>query len=706
MDFLKGLNDRQREAVESVAGPVMVMAGAGSGKTRVLTHRIAYLINEYGINPSSILAVTFTNKAANEMKERISKLLNIDTRFMWVSTFHSFCSRFLRQEISVLLKYTRQFLILDTDDSLKIIKDIMKKNNYNDDLKPTTIQKWISSSKNFKDFEVPSGNPYHKSLFNKIFDEYNSYLENNNSLDFDDLQIKTVEILTKHPDILAKYQAKFNYILVDEYQDTNYIQFELMNLLAAGSRNIFVVGDEDQSIYSFRGAVVENIHKFKRVYPNAKLILLEENYRSTKPILDLANEVISHNPKRIKKNLFTSKEAGQKPICFHASTSYDEVMYVIEKLKELISTCGYSYKDFAIMYRANYLSRNFEDMLMRNQIPYQIYGGLSFFSRKEVKDMLAYIRLMVNHNDNISFTRVVNEPKRKIGPTLLGKLEDISVESSISLFEAIARVDQRGMAYNNLLAFKELIIEGRKKINEINLEDLIDFILEKSGYLQMLKDADEEERLDNILELKTVLKENAEFYPGDNLEVLEAFLSDLALRTDTDNADDKSERVKLMSFHQAKGLEFPVVFMVAMEEEIFPSINSVTEKEQEEERRICYVGVTRAEQRLYLTYVTSRFRFGHQENMIPSRFLREMNILNKNNETPKITHTINQDSKPAERKPATSDASFSVGDKINHKMFGDGLIVAVEGKILKVAFKAPHGIKALLSNHPSIRKIK
>lgn len=701
MDFLAGLNPKQKEAVLETEGPVMVMAGAGSGKTRVLTHRIAHLIADLGIPSSNILAVTFTNKAANEMKERISKLVDINTKYMWVSTFHSFCSRFLRLEINVLPNYTTDFVILDTEDSLKVIKDLLKKYELNDDLKPQILQKWISSAKNFEDFKIPTENPYHQSLFNKIFDLYQEYLEKNNSLDFDDLQIVTVKILKKHPDILLKYQNKFQYILVDEYQDTNYIQFELINLLAIGKQNIFVVGDQDQSIYSFRGAVVENINKFRRVYPLTKLILLEENYRSTKEILALANLVIANNNERIKKNLYTNKEEGTKPLCFHAASAYEEVMFVIDKIKELLVS-GYSYKDFAIMYRANYLSRGFEDMLIKYQIPYQIYGGLSFFSRKEVKDMVAYLRLFINEDDNLSFLRVVNEPKRKIGPALISKLDEVSVNNAISLFKAIDEISASGIGYTNLKNFKELILTGKELISNTNMEDLIDFILDNSGYRLMLEQDKEEERLENVLELKSVLKEASEYYEGNNEEKLRSFLADLALRTDTDDAKDDSPRVKLMSFHQAKGLEFPVVFMVAMEEEIFPSSNSYTIKEQEEERRICYVGVTRAMERLYLSYASNRFRFGRQETMLPSRFLKEMHILKK---PEKITTTV---TKAATNEPKTNNIeSFNVGDKINHKAFGDGLVVEVKpGNVIKVAFKVPFGIKTLISTHPSIRKIE
>lgn len=697
MDYLTGLNAKQQEAVLQTEGPVMVMAGAGSGKTRVLTHRIAYIIDKLGIYPSNILAVTFTNKAAREMKERVEKLLNIDTRQMWISTFHSFCARLLRLEAKELEGYTTNFLILDTDDSLKIIKDLMKQEDL-DFIKPQTMQKWISNSKNLKDY-VPSTDPYQIRKFELIYHLYEEYLLKNNAMDFDDLLLNTLKLFKNNTKVLEKYQNKFNYILIDEFQDTNHVQFDLVYLLALKCQNIFVVGDQDQSIYSFRGAVVENIDKFRKVFPLTKLILLEENYRSTPEILNLANKVIKQNKMRIDKNLYTNNQEGMAPIYFKAETSYEEVIYVCDKIEQLINnkSHNYTYKDFAIMYRANYLSRGFEDELLKRHIPYEIYGGLSFYSRKEIKDIIAYLRLIINNDDNLALLRIINEPKRKIGNAFIAKLEECQ---DVSLFKALSLVKASGQGYNNALLFRDMIIELGEALDKCNLTDFIDLVLDKTGYKVMLEQAEEEERLENILELKSVIKECDGYYEGDNRAVLTAFLADLALRTDMDDSSEDSLKVKLMTFHQSKGLEFPVVFMVALEEGIFPSQNCYTEKDQEEERRICYVGVTRAEERLYLSSVSRRFIFGQSQSMTPSRFLKEMDLLVK-----KSTNIIRPvvTSKPEVK---ASSTSFNINDKVRHKVFGDGLVVKVEGNTLTVAFKAPYGIKIILANHPSIAKIE
>lgn len=699
MDLLADLNERQKEAVLATEGPVMVMAGAGSGKTRVLTRRIAHIILNLGIAPSNILAVTFTNKAAFEMKERVNKLLGIDTRFMWISTFHSFCARLLRIEARYLGNtYTSNFQILDDDDSLKIVKQVVKKLNI-EDVKPQTLRGWISKAKNFADFSL--ADPIKMNIFTKVKDEYDLYLMNNNAFDFDDLLIKTVEILKNNEDLLEKYQAKFNYILVDEFQDTNKIQFDLIYLLAAQSQNIFVVGDEDQSIYSFRGALVTNIKKFRQVFPLTKLILLEENYRSSKAILDLANKVIRHNPGRIEKKLFTKQVESIRPYYFKASTSYEETLFVLEKIKELLDK-GYEYKDFAVMYRANYISRNFEDIFVKNKIPYAIYGGLSFFSRKEIKDVVAYLRLILNSDDNLSFLRIVNEPKRKIGAQTLEKLDEVANLNKVSLFNAIPNLNN-----TNLSNFYKMISDLSSQVNDYDLEKFYDLILDKTGYLAYLKANDEEDRIENVNEFRSVLSEALDTYEGSNQEVLAGLLQDLSLRTDTDNKKDSDEVVKLMTFHQAKGLEFKVVFMVAMEEGIFPSINAITEADLEEERRICYVGVTRAKERLYISSCNLRLMYGKEDYHMPSRFIREMGLVPTTKpkrpetrpESPKI-----QGSKQIPTKKYRHP--YQVGDKISHKVFGVGLVVDCDDTTITVAFPVPNGIKKLMANHPSIAKIE
>lgn len=693
-DLLSGLNEKQKEAVLTTEGPVMVMAGAGSGKTRVLTRRIAYLINDLGVNPYSILAVTFTNKAAREMKERITDLLGIDTKFMWVSTFHSFCTRLLRVEAKYLGgMYTSNFQILDDEDTLKIIKKIVKELNLDDDIKPNYFKNLISQMKNFPDFKL--SDPFKERLLESVYNKYQEYLALNNAFDFDDLLLKTVEVIKNNPEILAKYQDKFNYILVDEFQDTNKVQFELISLLAARYQNIFVVGDEDQSIYSFRGALVTNIRRFREVFPLTKLILLEENYRSTKAILDLANKVIKHNSSRVEKNLFTDRVDSIKPYYFKATNSYEEVIFVLEKIKELLDK-GYSYKDFAILYRANYISRNFEDVFVKNKIPYVIYGGMSFFSRKEIKDVVAYLRLILNNNDNLSFLRIVNEPKRKIGTTTLEKLAKLASDNNLSLFEAIPLVNN-----SNLNKFYELINFLKDNVLNYELNDYFDLLVDKTNYLEYLKSNEEEERIENLNEFKSVLNEARDTYEGDNINILASLLQDLSLRTDTDNKNDDDNVVKLMTFHQAKGLEFKVVFMVALEEGIFPSVNAYSPSDLEEERRICYVGITRACERLYLSAANVRLMYGREEYHTPSRFINEMELIH----TPKVKPLV---IKPKEiSKPKVEIGNiFKVGDKVNHKVFGDGLVVSVDGKFIKVAFPVPYGIKTILANHPAIIKIK
>ena len=711
MDLLNNLNEMQKKAVLQTEGPVMVMAGAGSGKTRVLTHRIAHLI-DLGIAPSSILAVTFTNKAAREMKERVEKLTGINTRYMWVSTFHSFCAKFLRIEMKGFYGYTNDFIIIDEDDSVKIIREILKEFKLDiKEYKPALIKSYISKEKNREG--VTFKDPDFERVYNSCKNRYNERLLKENLLDFDDLITITIELLKDRPETLEKYQYKFQYIMVDEFQDTNIVQYELMKMLAFRHKNIFVVGDQDQSIYSFRGAKIENIDHFLRDFLGTETILLEENYRSTNAILKLANKVIDNNENRIKKNLYTNNKADNKPIYYRASSSFDEVMYVVDKIKEF-KRIGYKYSDFAILYRMNSLSRQFEDIFLRYQIPYVIYGGLSFFERKEIKDMVAYLRLILNHDDDFSFRRIVNEPKRKIGNAIIDRLVEIQNINNISLFDSIDHFKATGIGYNNLLTFKETIIKLGEYLNDESepLEKMIDHILDKTGYLKMLQ-AEEDEgevRLDNVRELKTVLKEAFEFHEKSKPYALQQLLSDLALRTDVDNKNEEDDCVKLMTYHQSKGLEYRFVFMVALEQGIFPSANCFSYKELEEERRICYVGITRAKERLYLTNASSRYLYGSFSNQAPSCYIKEMGYDNMHivGQLPKkeLDDLFTPSKpKPVEVKEPTQTLSLNVGDKISHKAFGEGTVVQKNGQIVTVAFGAPYGVKKLMESHPSIRKI-
>ena len=708
MELFEGLNPAQRQAVEATEGPVMVMAGAGSGKTKVLTTRIAHLIKDLSIPAYSILAVTFTNKAANEMKERIANMVDVNTSYMWISTFHSFCSRVLRYEINALPPYNTKFTIIDDEDSLKIVKEVMKEQEL-DTFKPKDIRNLISKAKNFTDFKIDD--PYLNDCYTIVNRLYEQRCVKDNLLDFDDLIIKTIELFKKNPNILEHYQRKFQYILVDEFQDTNTLQYNLMFMLASRHHNIFVVGDDFQSIYSFRGAMIENISRFKKDYLEHQLILLEQNYRSTKEILNLANSIIEKNPNQIKKVMYTEDKTGQMPFYYTAESSHAEVMFVIDKIRELIAS-GEKYENIAILYRANYISRNFEDVLVRYQIPYTMYGGLSFFQRKEIKDLVAYLRLMVNYNDDFSFKRIVNEPKRKIGNSSIDKLSVIASEHNISLFEAIDYMD--GKPASKLKEFKEIIISLENCIESSKLKDLVDIVIEETGYLESLKnDMDTyDDRYSNLKEFRSVLKEADEFYEGTNKNKLEQLLQDLSLRTNND--DSKNDKgVILSTYHQVKGLEFNNVFMVAMEEEIFPSINIISASELEEERRVCYVGITRAKNKLYLTNCKSRFLFGCQRYLAPSRFIREMDKkLYKNitrgyieYDTPSTTRSKLEVVNSSNENKQKEIVEYKVGDKISHKAFGDGLVVSVNGSIISVAFKAPFGIKHLMANHPSIIKL-
>lgn len=711
--ILDNLNDAQKEAVVTTEGPVMVMAGAGSGKTRVLTRRIAHLILDLDVYPSSILALTFTNKAAREMKERVAQLVNVETKYMWVSTFHSFCARFLRIEISHLKEYSNEFQIIDDDESDKIIKQIIKDLGEDPkEVKSKDFLKYISEEKNLGTTSINTKDFKLLDLYQTIKEKYQKRLIEQNLVDFDDLICLTLRVLKENSDVRLKYQEKFNYILVDEFQDTNFTQYELIKILANKNQNVFVVGDEDQSIYSFRGARVENVNKFRNDFIGTKVILLEENYRSTNNILGIANNVIKNNKSRIVKNLYTSNTKNIKPKYYEASSSYDEERYIVNQIKTLKSQ-GYNYKDFAIMYRSNYLSRSIEETLNKFALPYELYGGISFFQRKEIKDICAYLRLIINHDDDYSFERIVNEPKRKIGPAMIDKLKEIKNTNNVSLFKSIDLISSSGNGYNNLVEFKFTILELEENLFDIeNQSDkIIDTILEKTGYKKMLKESGEEgeDRLENVLELKSHIKQYEHDYSDlDRKSLFEFMLQNMTLMTDMDNLDkENTDRIKLMTYHQAKGLEFPVVFMIALEEGIFPNQNVSEElNELEEERRICYVGITRAKERLYLTYSKDRFLFGHRETHLVSRFVREMGYENLERDGVIKTTIPTSVSKPVEEKKEEKVVNdLSIGDVIMHKLYGEGRVVEVKGNIVSIAFKAPTGIKKLLKDHPSITKV-
>lgn len=696
---LSSLNEMQQLAVTTTEGAVMVMAGAGSGKTKVLTHRIAYLIESLGINPFNILAVTFTNKAAKEMKERVEKLVEFDIKRLWISTFHSFCARFLRREISILGKYRQDFIIIDEDDAMKILKDEVKDKEFR--LTPKILMDCISLIKN--DEPISEKYNYDKDEIEQAYELYQNHLLNENLLDFDDLIRLTVQILEEYLPIREKYAAIFNYIMIDEFQDTNRLQYKLVNLLTSNTKNIFIVGDINQSIYSFRGARVENINSFKKMY-QPTIIKLEKNYRSTSMILNIANDVISKNNSFINMHLYTDNGTGAKAEYYQADSSFGEVLHIIAEIKKL-KKLGYSYNDMAILYRMNSLSLGFENEFIKHNIPYIIYGGVGYYSRKEVKDIIAYLRLIVDIKDDFSFKRIVNVPKRKIGDKVISDLSDIANAYGLSLFEAIDYSSNK-----LLLGFKELILSLQAEMKKLSLDHLVDRILDKTTYLIMLQQAQEEDRIDNVMELKSIMKDIMESYEGDNVEKLQAFLLDLALRTDVDNISEEDDKVKLMTFHQAKGLEYKVVFMPAMEQGIFPSFMVLGNKQEtEEERRVCYVGITRAKERLYFSTAQVRRLYGKDNPGVPSEFLKSIHKerLNENGvNVKKPTPVFSKQFNPIrEKKESVSSSGYKTGDKIMHKVFGKGIVVKVEDVKITVAFSKEYGIKTLMGDHPSITKL-
>ena len=691
MDF-KGLNNHQKEAVNALEGAVAVIAGAGSGKTRTLTYRIANMI-EKNIFPSSILAVTFTNKAAREMKERVVDLIGPQGFAPTISTFHSFCARFLRDEVEHLGEpYTRHYLILDEDDSKQVIRDTVKELN----LDPNRY-----NSNRLKDYFSKVKNGQYDTLEyeeEKIFIKYNEYLKSNNSMDFDDLLNFTLKILREKSQVLAYYQEQFKYILVDEFQDTNIIQYELIRLLGDKYKNVFIVGDPDQSIYGFRGANYENYTFFLRDF-KPKVIVLDENYRSSMNILNAANSLISNNRNR-KTDKQLKSDLGMGPLVIKEVRDLDkDEAYFVARAIEILVSGGYQFKDIAVLYRSNAIGRIFEEAFLRYNIPYIIYGGISFFSRKEIKDMLSYIRLALFEHDNISLKRIINTPRRKIGNTTISKLESYAAIHHVSMYEAIDHLNVSGQTREALQEFKKLIKILRDEINTVyDLTQVVDLTLQISGYEEMLRLEGNEgkDRYDNIQELKSIFYNGSVDYKGTNLEKIEQILDDMALKTDLDLEDDKNT-VKVATIHQVKGLEFKAVFMVALEETVFPSDISGSFTEIEEERRVAYVGVTRAKERLILSYAKQRFRFGQIQYNQPSRFIDDMDL-----EQAKEKKMIVE----KEAAPEYIVEEIKVGDSVIHEKYGKGVVVMKNEDITRVAFSIEFGIKLFTTGHQALKKIK
>ena len=730
LDILEGLNKEQKEAVLHKEGPLLIIAGAGSGKTRVLTHRIAYLIKENVVDPWNIIAITFTNKAAKEMKERVANLLGEEmAKDMWIGTFHSMCVRILRREIDKL-GYEKNFLIFDTTDSKSVIKECIKELGIDDKVfSEKYFLAEISKAKNeFMDavnFGKKFGNDYRMSKVAQVYELYQTRLKRDNAVDFDDIINNTIEIFKTHPDVLEHYQNKFKYVLVDEYQDTNKAQDILISMLADKHQNVCVVGDDQQSIYKFRGADIGNILSFEKRFKNARVIKLEQNYRSTKAILKIANEVIKNNTGNVEKNLWTENDDGNKPIVYQGGNEYDEANYVVSEIKRQRREEYYKYSDFAVLYRTNAQSRTFEEILMREAIPYKVIGGQKFYERKEIKDIIAYLRVVENTNDNVSLKRIINEPKRGIGKTSLDAIEKIANSNNMSIFNVLENIDNMAQTRANA-ALKEFVLFIKKMQKEAtSIENLTQNILKESGYIQALEDENTDEaksRIENLGEFLNVVidfeNENAE-------KSLSDFLENLALVTDLDSVDEEEDNVLLMTLHTAKGLEFPVVFMVGMEDGLFPSNKSIGEEaELEEERRLCYVGITRAKQFLYLTLAKCRTTFGSTAYTIPSRFLNEIPkelyeggfktgfdnsfddydnfeesnwkygnsksylsneyaSANKIATKPSVSKPFSFNSaeaflKKASQNKAVDISEYKVGQKVEHKKFGVGTITKIE----------------------------
>ena len=757
--LLNGMNDRQAEAVQTTEGPLLIMAGAGSGKTRVLTHRIAYLIDEKMVNPWNILAITFTNKAAREMKERAYQL-NPATQDCLIATFHSMCVRILRRDADHI-GYNRNFTIVDPGEQRTLMKRILKSLNLDPKKwNERTILGTISNAKNDLIDEVAyaaqAGDMY-TQIVAKCYEAYQKELRLSEAVDFDDLIMLTLRLFDQHPDVLTYYQQKFQYIHVDEYQDTNHAQYQLVKLLASRFKNICVVGDADQSIYGWRGADMQNILDFEKDYPDAKVVLLEENYRSTKTILQAANDVIKNNRHRRPKNLWTQNEDGDEIVYYRANDEQDEAVFVAKTIEELSREAGYKHRDFAVLYRTNAQSRTIEEALLKSNIPYTMVGGTKFYSRKEIRDVIAYLNLIANLSDNISFERIINEPKRGIGPGTVDKIRDFAQMQESSLLDASANImlsGIKGKAAQAIWDFANLILDLRERLDQLTITELVEEVLDKTGYMTALTNQgnlESQARIENIQEFLSVTKnfdENGETVEDETgVETLSRFLNDLALIADTDDGAQETSEVTLMTLHAAKGLEFPVVFLIGMEENVFPLSRAAEDPDElEEERRLAYVGITRAEKVLFLTNANSRLLFGRTSYNRPTRFINEISsdlltyqgLARPANTSFKASYSngsgttfgkgmsLSQALQERKRQAAPSaltssslpfgnnnrtgakeSVAWSIGDIALHKKWGEGTVLEVSGsgntQELKINFPEV-GLKKLLASVAPIEK--
>ena len=707
MSILKSLNPEQQKAVKHVDGPLLIIAGAGSGKTRVLTHRIAYLIKEHNVPPSNILAVTFTNKAANEMNHRLNRLTGILSRQLWIGTFHSICGRILRHDIDKI-GWRKDFLIFDVDDQESLIREIIKKLDLDDRFKPQVVLEKISKAKN----ELKGPKEYEATALDfsseKLVEAYKLYQETlfkNNAMDFDDMLMFTVKLFRSSPATLESYQDRLRYINVDEYQDTNLVQYTLTNMLAKKHRNLCVVGDNDQSIYGWRGADFRNILNFERDYKDAKVILLEQNYRSTKTILDAANKVIANNELRKEKNLWTENPEGELIEHFTAQDSHGEARFITSEIKKLADK--YMYNEFAILYRTNAQSRVLEEVFMQEGIPYRIVSGVKFYERAEIKDVLAYLRLIVNSKDNISASRLILNTLEGVGKGTLKKIEEIGEKENKSIFEVIQDVDKLVLTpklKKPLQRFVDSVNGFKFDLPNFTASEMIEKVINESGYKKKLEEENSPEAISRVENIKELISVAKEFEKNSAENTLLAFLIQVSLMTDLDKLDESTPAVTLMTLHSAKGLEFPVVFIAGMEEGIFPHYRSLLEpSELEEERRLCYVGMTRAKNRLYMTSAEERLIFGENWYNGPSRFLEEIP-----SEFIRADAAAKEQEKIEINAPAEDiEYNFNVGDTINHPKFGTGEIMGLSGKgselIIQVDFESA-GEKLLMAKYAPLTK--
>ena len=718
MSIYDTLNEPQREAVYYTEGPLLILAGAGSGKTRVLTHRIAYLIEEKGVNPWNILAITFTNKAAGEMRERVDRLVGFGSESIWVSTFHSMCVRILRRHIS-LLGYDTNFTIYDADDQKTMMKDVCKLLQIDTKIyKERALLAAVSHAKNElvtpEEFRLNAGGDFSQRKIAEVYEEYEKQLKANNALDFDDLLIKTVQLFQTQADVLEYYQERFRYIMVDEYQDTNTVQFELVRLLASKYRNLCVVGDDDQSIYKFRGANIKNILNFEQYFEDAKVIKLEQNYRSTSNILNAANAVIRNNAGRKDKTLWTDNGDGEKIQFRQFDSAYDEAEYIVDDIRKRVREKEYSYHDNVILYRTNAQSRMFEEKFVTANIPYKIVGGINFYARREIKDLLAYLKTVDNGKDDLAVRRIVNVPKRGIGLTSINRVQDYAAAYNIGFYDALRAVDlipNIGRGASKLESFVALIEHFKTDAEDMSISDLLKEIIEETGYIESLQAEDmveAETRIENIDELLSKVAAYEEDCEDRNEPAsLSGFLEEVALVADIDSLDEDTDYVVLMTLHSAKGLEFPNVYLAGMEDGLFPSYMTITAddpEEVEEERRLCYVGITRAEKELTLTCARRRMIRGETQYNKMSRFLKEIPmellstgaVFTKDKEEPEVKVSAYMQAKQAFKakpfggsapysqspaksfgKPSGKGLDYKTGDRVRHIKFGEGTVTAI-----------------------------